>query len=376
MENLQTHFASPFRTTEHEIYTTYHTILKEDFLITVLNAFPDIVMVLDKNRQIVFYNQKLSSFLGNLSEEKILGKRPGEIFQCIHSCQEDAGCGTSDFCKECGAVGAILNVQDQKQNTQECRMIVSTEQGETSLDLRVWARPLDIFGKEFTIFTIRDISDEKRREALERTFFHDVLNHAALLNIYVYKVQKKLASSEKNIIEKIKRYSERLIDEIKTHRDLLAAEKGELIVSFKEISVEEILKSMVSFYQEYVNEKECKIEVKCPKDATMKTDPALLGRVIGNLVKNALEASDKKGVVKVGYENVNGKKIIFVNNQGIMPENVQLQIFQRSFSTKGKGRGIGTYSAKLLTERYLQGKILFISTEGAGTTFFLEFPEK
>lgn len=38
-----------------------------------------------------------------------------------------------------------------------------------------------------------------------------------------------------------------------------------------------------------------------------------------------------------------------------MPRTSQLQIFQRSFSTKGKGRGLGTYSIKLLTERYLKG---------------------
>lgn len=38
-----------------------------------------------------------------------------------------------------------------------------------------------------------------------------------------------------------------------------------------------------------------------------------------------------------------------------LPLLVQLQIFNRSFSTKGKGRGTGTYSMKLLTKRYLKG---------------------
>jgi sensor histidine kinase regulating citrate/malate metabolism len=52
-----------------------------------------------------------------------------------------------------------------------------------------------------------------------------------------------------------------------------------------------------------------------------------------------------------------------------MPPEVQLQIFQRSFSTKGKGRGVGTYSMKLLTERYLGGKLAFTSAAGEGTTF-------
>ena len=59
-----------------------------------------------------------------------------------------------------------------------------------------------------------------------------------------------------------------------------------------------------------------------------------------------------------------------------MPHVVQLQLFQRSFSTKGLGRGLGTYSMKLLSERYLGGRISFTSTEEAGTTFTASYPRQ
>jgi sensor histidine kinase regulating citrate/malate metabolism len=52
-----------------------------------------------------------------------------------------------------------------------------------------------------------------------------------------------------------------------------------------------------------------------------------------------------------------------------MDKAVQLQIFKRSFSTKGKGRGLGTYSIKLLTENYLDGNAGFESREDIGTIF-------
>jgi sensor histidine kinase regulating citrate/malate metabolism len=61
-----------------------------------------------------------------------------------------------------------------------------------------------------------------------------------------------------------------------------------------------------------------------------------------------------------------------VHNQGFIPKDVQLQIFQRSFSTKGEGRGIGTYSMKLLGEKYLKGKVRFESLDKNGTTFYIE----
>lgn len=59
-----------------------------------------------------------------------------------------------------------------------------------------------------------------------------------------------------------------------------------------------------------------------------------------------------------------------------MPEQVRLQVFQRSFSTKGEpGRGIGTYSIKLFGETYLGGRVSFSSQEPEGTTFTLVVPK-
>ncbi|MCX6911436.1 MAG: ATP-binding protein [Verrucomicrobia bacterium] len=58
-----------------------------------------------------------------------------------------------------------------------------------------------------------------------------------------------------------------------------------------------------------------------------------------------------------------------------MPPSVQLQVFNRSFSTKGSGRGLGTYSVKLLTERYLKGKAGFTTSKEGGTTFFIILPK-
>ena len=57
-----------------------------------------------------------------------------------------------------------------------------------------------------------------------------------------------------------------------------------------------------------------------------------------------------------------------------MTREVQLGVFQRSLSTKGSGRGLGTYSMKLLTERYLKGHVSFTSTASGGTTFTIRIP--
>ena len=64
-----------------------------------------------------------------------------------------------------------------------------------------------------------------------------------------------------------------------------------------------------------------------------------------------------------------------MNNIKFIPRDIQLQIFNRSFSTKGQNRGLGTYSMKLLSS-FLKGDINFTSSEENGTTFNAEYPIK
>ncbi|MBU1735589.1 MAG: ATP-binding protein, partial [Verrucomicrobia bacterium] len=108
---------------------------------------------------------------------------------------------------------------------------------------------------------------------------------------------------------------------------------------------------------------------------SINTDATLLGRVLSNMTKNALEASALGESVTIGFERLDDEEVRFsVHNPAVMPREVQLQIFQRSFSTRGEGRGLGTYSIKLITERYLHGSANFTSKEGEGTFFYVNLP--
>ena len=93
-----------------------------------------------------------------------------------------------------------------------------------------------------------------------------------------------------------------------------------------------------------------------------------------NLVKNAVEACPEGQSVTVGCAPQEDKVRFTVHNPAFIPREVQLQIFQRSFTTKGAGRGLGTYSVKLLTEQYLQGQVGFTSSPEQETVFFVTLP--
>ena len=109
------------------------------------------------------------------------------------------------------------------------------------------------------------------------------------------------------------------------------------------------------------------------KDVEITSDRTLLRRILGNMIKNAIEAVPENSTITLGCK-VEGEKINYwVHNPGFIPRNIQLQIFNRSFSTKGHGRGLGTYSMKLLSS-FLNGTVMFTTSEEKGTTFNVTIP--
>ena len=110
------------------------------------------------------------------------------------------------------------------------------------------------------------------------------------------------------------------------------------------------------------------------EDFICATDERLLKRIIGNLIKNALEAVPEQSTVTIGCRRREDEVQFWVHNPSVIPFDAQLQMFQRSFSTKGTGRGLGTYSVKLFTERYLRGRATFVSNQDDGTRFTITIP--
>jgi signal transduction histidine kinase len=296
--------------------------------------------------------------------------RHGEAINCKHAFETVNGCGTTEYCRTCGAIIAILDGLNNKSAVQECRVILGSTQ--KALDLRVWATPLKINDETFTVLAVKDVQDEKRRLVLERIFFHDILNTASGLR----GISELMQDSEPDEYNEYKiilnSLTQKLINELKAQRELIFAENDELgvdIIKFNSLSL--LQETTDSFLEMQLRtNKKIVLEVNSA-DKDISSDKVLLGRVIVNMVKNALEASGSNQIIKIGCR-VEGSNIEFwVNNQGTINREIQLQIFQRSFSTKGSGRGIGTYSMKLLAEQYLQGKVWFISNEAEGTTFFV-----
>jgi len=374
-----TEFASPERETKEKIQEQ-NSILKNNSLVkTLLNSTSDIIIVINKERQIVLANDKCLNLLNIKDEETIIGKRFGEAIECVHSDETEGGCGTTQYCKYCGAVNGILKCQKTEQNIiEECRIIAKKDEVIEALNLRVWTTPFEFSGEKFIIFAAKDISDEKHRQFLERIFFHDIMNLAGGLQGIMELMPELDPDSAKEFQSDGLKVTQQLIGEIESQKSLLAAERGELQVEFRETDASTLLSYICNLYRNHeVADKKFIAQPEITGDTIINTDSVLLTRVIGNLIKNALEASNKGQTVKVSYKKEKGEIIFSVHNETVIPEEVKLQMFNKSFSTKASsGRGLGTYSIKLLTEKYLKGMVEFTSEEGKGTTFFIKFREE
>lgn len=256
-------------------------------------------------------------------------------------------------------------------------MVVGSEGGERALDLRVWASPMTVRDEQFTFFVVVNIADEKRRFWLERVFLHDLMNTAMALRGFsgILTSGSIAPEGDQNVGSYIATLSGRIIDEIESHQQLVAAEHNELEVRVQVVNARQVLEDVCSTFSqpELLNGRTLRL-ARCPPSGQLESDKSLLVRVIGNMVKNAIEGSVPGEEVSVGCKKRRASIQFWVHNPTYIPENVRLQIFNRSFSTKGAGRGLGTYSMKLLTENYLGGNITFTSDEAQGTTFFATFP--
>jgi signal transduction histidine kinase len=349
-------------------------VIANEVLVSAIDAMPNLVLVLNPQRQILAVNTRLLEVLGVRDPVGLLGQRPGEVVGCQHVHDGPDGCGTGQACTVCGAVAAVVGCQRSGMKTvYEAKLTVGHGDGR-ALDLEVTASPLRIGGLDLVMVAMRDIADEKRRQVLEQLFFHDVLNTAGGINGMARLLAEAPAEDEAAYKQKLVQLSDQLIEEIASQRTLVAAEAGELVAHPEPVAIDDLLRQIQAWFSGLSVAAGRTLVLEPMAPITIATDPVLLRRVIGNLVKNALEATAPGGVVTIACLRVGDEVAFTVHNPGEIPPAVQLQLFMRSFSTKGRGRGLGTWSVKLLGERYLGGRVDFTTSAAAGTEMRFVLP--
>ena len=156
---LHTDYAPAERTPPEVLLRQHSAWMAHEQTHLIGDAVPNVVLIVNDTRQVVYANSRVTLFGNFHTLDSYLGLRPGELINCTNASKEPGGCGTTDFCKTCGAVNTILNSLIGKKDEQESTIHCGV--GEQPYQLRINTTPVQLDGEDYVIFSIQDIHVEK-----------------------------------------------------------------------------------------------------------------------------------------------------------------------------------------------------------------------
>jgi len=139
----------------------------------------------------------------------------------------------------------------------------------------------------------------------------------------------------------------------------------------EEKNIVDQIESMVAYIKRRSPDKITFIVNKDSEFVTGKISAPLFDWVIENLLKNALDAMEGKGIITVTIKKEIKNIVIDVTDsgKGISKKNIG-KVFKPGFTTKKRGWGLGLSLSKRIIEQYHQGELLVKNSEpDKGTTF-------
>jgi two-component system nitrogen regulation sensor histidine kinase NtrY len=205
---------------------------------------------------------------------------------------------------------------------------------------------------------------------------HEIKNPLTPMRLTVQSFERKFNPEDEKIKEKLAEYSKTLIQQIDVMSSIASAfsDFAKMPTQKRErIEVISVVKLALDIFNEdFINYTPKEDELFADLDKTQ------LIRIVTNLVKNAMHASENEENpiidVVVLLEKKDIKIVVSDNGKGIA-EDVKDLIFEPKFTTKSSGMGLGLPMIKNIIEAY-EGTITFTSEEEKGTIFTVILPKE
>lgn len=204
---------------------------------------------------------------------------------------------------------------------------------------------------------------------------HEIKNPLTPMRLTVQSFERKFDPQDPNIHDKIAEYSKTLIQQIDVMSSIASAfsDFAKMPTQKKEmIEVVSVVKMALDIFNEPFISYDTSAE-----SIYAHVDKTQLIRIITNLVKNAIQATEdieNPAVdVRVIEEDDHIKITVSDNGKGI-EDNVKDLVFEPKFTTKTSGMGLGLPIIKNIIEAY-EGKLYFSSIFGKGTVFTVILPK-
>ncbi|MCR2823275.1 sensor histidine kinase [Lederbergia panacisoli] len=190
----------------------------------------------------------------------------------------------------------------------------------------------------------------------------------------------ELYETDPAVNDDLKRHYRLMIDELNTANhvisQLLSVAKPNNDESVETVNVMNVLQSVTDLLRSYGLLRENHIELHVKEECFIDANTIEIKQLFLNIIKNAIEASEIGGLVKVTADRNDDFVEIKVTDYGQGMSEAEVEFLGTPFySLKSKGTGLGMMICYNIAEKY-NGAIVFQSSKGEGTTVTIRFPSK
>ncbi len=226
--------------------------------------------------------------------------------------------------------------------------------------------------RERTTEMERSVSLEKMIDAVA----HEIRNPLTSIGGFARKIYKRLPQGDPN-----REYIKMIIDDTARVENMISqiVELKTMDVSHpKPSNVNNIINDAVRLFEKELEYKKIEFEIDLmDKPPVVTLDRNRITTAIANLIKNAVEASEKTpALLKIATRMKDKNVEIVVSDTGKgIPEDKIKYIFDPLYTSKIYGPGLGLTFVKRIVQEY-RGTISVKSESGKGTTFTIRLPLK
>jgi len=232
----------------------------------------------------------------------------------------------------------------------------------------------------------RDITDLKRALDRERQMqsalaalgestsilAHEIKNPITSINLALRAVAKELGEDDKEVLEDLVARMQRL--EMMMRRTLSFTKPLDLVLS--RVDVLPLLLTPIETLRAEADDLGIDLELDVtPSCPPLLVDEGLVNELLTNLIRNAMDAVDRDGLVRCSARVHDSKEVeMVVEDDGPgVPEHMLETLFRPFTTTKEKGSGLGLALAKKIVEQH-GGSIIVDRSSLGGARFSLRLP--
>lgn len=250
---------------------------------------------------------------------------------------------------------------------------ITVETGGRVYEFRVDATRLTDSGDNHVGYLLffQDVTEEIRREerlaVLNRVLRHNLRNELSIAQGYISVAEESVADEQG--IDSLDRAHTALDELLETSEQARTIEKtlGDGVTDRRTVDLEELLAAECDAVAGAAT-----VSLSCPS-LQIRTEPAVLGTVVGELLDNAVEHNDADDpTVSVSVDADDGLRITVEDNGPGIADHEREALDRGDETALGHGSGLGLWLTKWGTNR-LGGEVAFEATD-EGTRVVLTFP--